>query len=92
MWNDGTRRLVMDHLLKRLETQVSDDPYRPWQVVRDKMDAARAITHAINRALERRQISRHVLRRILRTLVSEVLQEADSRHGKHASGSPSATA
>ena len=73
LWNDGIRRLVMDHLLKRLETQVSDDPYRPWQVVRDKMDAARAITHAINRALERRQISRHVLRRILRTLVSEVL-------------------
>ncbi len=73
LWNDGTRRLVTDYLLKRMETQVSDDPYRPWQVVRDKTDAARAMTHAINRAIERRQISRHVLRRLLRTLVSEVL-------------------
>ncbi|MEJ5251995.1 MAG: radical SAM protein [Armatimonadota bacterium] len=73
LWNDGTRRLIMDYLLKRMETQVNDDPHRPWQVVRDKMDAARAMTHAINRAIERRQISRHVLRRLLRTLVSEVL-------------------
>lgn len=73
LWNDGTRRLIMDYLLRRMETQVSDDPYRPWQVVRDKTDAARAMTHAINRAIERRQISRHVLRRLLRTLVSEVL-------------------
>lgn len=73
LWNDGTRRLIMDYLLKRMEPQVNDDPHRPWQVVRDKMDAARAMTHAINRAIERRQTSRHVLRRLLRTLVSEVL-------------------